>query len=75
MSVLALQSRGPLAALTHRLGQMAAAIGTTLVRMGETHPLMISLRKLNEISDEELAERGLDRNAELHRIVRRYAYV
>lgn len=75
MSVLALQSRGPLAALTHRIGQMAAAIGTALVRMGESHSLMASLRKLNEISDEELAERGLDRNAELHRIVRRYAYV
>jgi len=54
---------------------MAAAIGSALVRMGDSHPLMASLRKLNEISDEELAERGLDRNAELHRIVRRYAYV
>lgn len=59
------------AAETTLISQLTApfrAIGRALVAMAEAGPRMAQLRRLSEMTDEELAARGTTRNDEVRRI-------
>lgn len=48
------------------------AVGRGLIALAEAGPRMEQVRKLNALSDEELAARGTDRAAEVRRIFNSY---
>lgn len=54
--------------LTDILAAPFKAVGRTLISIAESGPRMEQVRRLNAISDEELAERGLTRADVVRRI-------
>ncbi len=44
------------------------AFWNVLIAIGEAHPTMVAVEKLNKMSDAELAERGTTRETEVRRI-------
>ncbi len=68
MSAALSQSFSAFRVIGHRIAVAATMVGQLLVAIGEAGPRMAQIRKLNETTDEELAERGLTRAGEVHRI-------
>ncbi len=47
-----------------------AALGRVVIRMAESNPTVRALNHLSEVSDADLARRGLTREGEIRRIAR-----
>ncbi len=68
MSAALAQSASFFRILGHALYGFASAIGHGLVRLGEAGPRMEAIRRLNAMSDEDLAAKGVTREEMVRRI-------
>jgi uncharacterized protein YjiS (DUF1127 family) len=75
MANYATQITAPAFDLAGILRRGASAIGRVMVAMSESNARMQAVQRLNEMSDAQLAERGLKREDIVHHVFRDTYYV